>query len=1018
MNAQKTTILVVEDDPSTVVTIRHMLEGLGYRVLVSASCGEKALRLTEETKPDLVLMNIHLAGEMDGIETATQIRDRFDVPHILLNAHTDDTTLGQAKTTHPLGYTFKPFDARTLKTTIEMALGRVEDNPSVDLLIGAVSQAASAVMITDAELDEPGPRILFVNQAFEEMTGYTKDEVIGQTPRILQGPRTDRDVLNRLREDLSTGRPFFGNAVNYRKDGTEFDLEWHIFPIRNAQSKATYFVAVQRDISGQREEGITLLQSEERFRKSFEMSPAYTYLVSTEGRILDVNAAAVSTLGYTREELIGMDIRKLYVPDVLPAAMQCFERLKKDGMLRNEDLAIFTKGGERREVRLSSSVVYDEDKRFLYTLSVQNDVTDLKRAEDKVRSSRRIIHDLYRIAAQHGQRLEDQLGDILSLGCAYLKLEIGILARIEESTYTVKAVQGEDLPISPGDTFDVGDTFCRVAFLSDEPVGSSYVGKSKFSSHPAYAKLGMEAYLGVSIRVDGKRYGTLNFSSPNPHTEEFSEDDYGVMRLMGEWIGSQIELERAHEQLHNTLTSRETSFQTICDSARDAIVMINEDASTTFWNPAAEKMFGFSKEEVIGNPLHHFIASPEDHEKANQGWSKFREEGTGFVIGRLREVAGLRKDGSVFPAELSVNALKLSGQWHAVGLIRDITERKEAEEELQKAFSEIQHLKNQLEMENVYLQQEIDEAGPHHEMIGTSPAVHDMLHQAKQVASTDSSVLVLGETGTGKELLARTIHAQSPRKSRAMVALNCAAMPASLVESELFGREKGAYTGALSQQAGRFEVADGSTLFLDEVGELPMEVQAKLLRVLQEGSFERLGSSKTVQVNVRIIAATNRNLEKAIEEGIFREDLYYRLNIFPIRVPALRERSEDLPSLVWTFVKEFGERMGKSVETISQGDMDALQRYDWPGNIRELRNFIERAMILCQGSHLKVRLAESPNSRERTGRTLDDVQRDHILEVLESVDWKIRGPRGAAEILGMKPTTLESRMTKLGLRRK
>jgi transcriptional regulator with GAF, ATPase, and Fis domain len=302
------------------------------------------------------------------------------------------------------------------------------------------------------------------------------------------------------------------------------------------------------------------------------------------------------------------------------------------------------------------------------------------------------------------------------------------------------------------------------------------------------------------------------------------------------------------------------------------------------------------------------------------------------------------------------------------------------------------------------------------EIVGQSAAMQKVLLQVEQVAPTGSTVLLLGETGTGKELLASALHARSPRRSRPMVALNCAALPAPLVESELFGREKGAYTGALTRQAGRFELADGSTLFLDEVGELPPETQPKLLRVLQEGRFERLGGLETRRVDVRLIAASNRDLERAVREGKFRADLYYRLNVFPIPLPPLRERREDVPLLVWALVKELAPAMGKTIESVPRAVMEALQSYDWPGNVRELRNVIERALIVCPGPvlHAEVPPAASAMAEDLT---LAAVERRHIRLVLDRTGWRVSGRRGAAEILGLKPTTLESRMAKLGIRR-
>jgi formate hydrogenlyase transcriptional activator len=302
-------------------------------------------------------------------------------------------------------------------------------------------------------------------------------------------------------------------------------------------------------------------------------------------------------------------------------------------------------------------------------------------------------------------------------------------------------------------------------------------------------------------------------------------------------------------------------------------------------------------------------------------------------------------------------------------------------------------------------------------IIGRSQAVRQALEQVQHVAATDSTVLLLGETGSGKEMFAAEIHRLSARAARTMVRVNCAAIPATLLESELFGRERGAYTGALARQIGRFELADRSTIFLDEIGDLALDVQVKLLRVLEERQFERLGSPKSVRVNTRIIAATHRNLEQLVADGSFREDLYYRLNVFPIRVMPLRDRVEDVPLLVSRFVDEFSKAFGKRIDSIDEDNISRLQQYSWPGNIRELRNVVERAMILATGPRLSVPVPSASPASIRQSVKLKDIETEHFRNVLESTGWRIRGVGGAADRLGLPPTTLEARLAKLGLKR-
>jgi len=350
-----------------------------------------------------------------------------------------------------------------------------------------------------------------------------------------------------------------------------------------------------------------------------------------------------------------------------------------------------------------------------------------------------------------------------------------------------------------------------------------------------------------------------------------------------------------------------------------------------------------------------------------------------------------------------------------MGVTLDVTQRKQLEQQLHEHVREIERLKQRLEQENLYLQIETATRSGRRELNDPSGSLRTVMAQVEQVAKTDSTVLIQGETGTGKELVARAIHRLSNRGNRAMIVVNCASLPAALVESELFGREKGAFTGALTKQVGRFELADGSTLFLDEIGELPLETQVKLLRVLQEGKFEHLGSPRTIQVDVRILAATNRNLAEEVAQGRFRRDLYYRLNVFPLHVPPLRERREDIPQLAWEFVTEFGERMGKKIRRISTRDMEALIAHSWPGNVRELRNVIEHALIISTGDTLQLQRTELSLQYVDGPLTLEEVERRHIHSVLKSTKGRIKGSGGAAELLGLNPSTLYFRMRKLGI---
>jgi PAS domain S-box-containing protein len=474
-----------------------------------------------------------------------------------------------------------------------------------------------------------------------------------------------------------------------------------------------------------------------------------------------------------------------------------------------------------------------------------------------------------------------------------------------------------------------------------------------------------------------------------------------------------------HMRAIKAMQDREQLFHTVANTAPVLIWMSGKDKLCTFFNDSWLAFTGRRLEEQLGH-MRCEAVHPDDLDHCLEVYSHAFDARSEFEMEyRLR-----RSDGEyrwIFEHGVPIFDPDATLRGY-VGSCIDITERKESEkalinanERLVEANRQIENFKEKLKNENVYLQEEIKVERSHQEVVGQSQAIRRVLMNAEQVALTNSTVLLLGETGTGKELIARAIHRNSKRRDRLMVKVNCAALPATLVENELFGREKGAYTGALTREIGRFELAHESTIFLDEIGELPLELQAKLLRVLQEGEFERLGSSRTIRVDARLIVATSRNLEAAVREGKFREDLYYRLNVFPIRIPPLRERREDIPMLTWHFLRDLGGRMGREIETVRASTMNSFECYSWPGNVRELRNVIERHLITYNGPVFEAELPPMIRPVASAEDTAVEVERNHIHRVLERTGWRIRGHGGAAETLDLKPTTLESRMRRLGI---
>jgi len=486
------------------------------------------------------------------------------------------------------------------------------------------------------------------------------------------------------------------------------------------------------------------------------------------------------------------------------------------------------------------------------------------------------------------------------------------------------------------------------------------------------------------------------------------------------------------KQAEEALRESEKLYRAIGESIDYGVWVCEPDGRNIYASDSFLRLVGLTQKQCSdfgwGDVLH-----PDDVEHTLSMWKEcVRTEGVWDVEHRYRTVDGhwhpilargvpVRNDNGkiIYWAGINLDISRIKQAEAALQKARNGLEAKVKERtaELQTLLAEIEAMKDKVEAENIYFRDERQTQYSYEKIIGESDGLKYVLYRAEQVAKANTTVLILGETGTGKDLIAAEIHNMSPRKERPLITVNCAALPANLIESELFGREKGAFTGADSRRMGRFEVADGSTLCLDEIGELPLELQIKLLRVIQHSEFERLGSSHTIKVDVRIVATTNRDLEEEIRKGRFRQDLYYRLNVFPITVPPLRQRKADIPLLIQAFVDRYSRKLGKQITTISKDTMATLQDYPWPGNVRELESVIERSVILCQGPvlHLADQLEISTPAIADAVRTLEEMERNQMRKILSETKWRIEGKGGAAEILGLNASTLRARMHKLGI---
>ncbi|MGO9599074.1 MAG: sigma 54-interacting transcriptional regulator [Isosphaeraceae bacterium] len=617
--------------------------------------------------------------------------------------------------------------------------------------------------------------------------------------------------------------------------------------------------------------------------------------------------------------------------------------------------------------------------------------------DDEIAALRAIVEGTARCTGEAFlQSLVSHLASAIGVSYAFVAEFAGVPTRVRTLAYWGKGVLRENIE------FDLAGTPCEDVVrggLCHHPEGV----RQKFPDDQEVIDLGIESYLGVPLLDEGgKIVGHLAVCDDRPMPLEPRR--LFIFRIFATRAAAELERLRVEQRLAES----ERRYRDLYEEAPNAYVSVDKDRKFLSVNSRAIHLLGYPAEELVGSSiLRHLADSASGRALAEPALDR------GFAG---EEISGLelemrRRDNSPLWVSVWMRPMRgLNGQIQAVHSIWvDITDRVLAEAE-----------RARLTEQNLYLQQEIKSVHNFEEIIGRSPALSTVLEKVRRVSPTDASVLIYGETGTGKELIARAIHSTSQRRDKPLIKVNCAALPAGLVESELFGHEKGAFTGAIARHTGRFELADGGTIFLDEIGDLPSPIQAKLLRVLQEHEFDRVGGTSPKKVNVRVIAATNRDLLKAVREKAFREDLYYRLSVFPIQLPPLRERSEDIPLLAKYLLDKYATRIGRRFEGIEPDTLRRLAVYPWPGNIRELENVIERAVILATGPMLDVDpdVLGLPSSEIfHTSDSLEEVERSHIQSVLQRTRWVIEGPQGAAAILGLHPNTLRSRLKKLGLSR-
>jgi len=767
----------------------------------------------------------------------------------------------------------------------------------------------------------------------------------------------------------------------------------------------------------------------------------------TTGRVLYSNRY-LALLGYRREEVPEtIDFFKgVLHPDDAPALWRATERTLAEKEPHEVEFRLRTKAGEYRWFLTRGQAQWDAAGKPMRLAGTIQDVTARKRAEEEREERARFEALLADISARFVGHPSDDVNAEIAYALGRIRRffqveQIAFLKYERDSSYIVHP---SHWAAADGVTAGPTDADGRLLFpwlhdrlRSGEPliVDVADLPPQARTDRESFGRFGICSAVVVPLLEQQGTPQYLLCLAALRSPRQWPADIVVRLRLLGEIFVQAL----WHRQADEDLRAAELMYHTLADFSSDWEYWQDPGQRFRYMSPSCEAISGYTQDQLMTNALLlREMVLPDDRDLWDQHCWKCHE---GCQAGAM-EFRVVRPDGRVVWLSHVCRPIRdPQGQFLGIRVSnRDVSRQKAAEEALAKALAEIETLKERLEHENVYLRNEIKSQHDFEEIVGQSETLRATLHKVSLVAETGANVLLLGETGTGKELLARAIHDRSARRNRPLVKVNCAALPGSLIESELFGHVKGAFTGALMDKIGRFELADGGTLFLDEIGELDPDLQAKLLRVLQDGEFERIGSTQTIRADVRLIAATNRDLHEAMREGSFRLDLYYRLSVFPIELPPLRARREDIPLLVWHFISTKQRRLGKTIDSVPREVMDRLIAYDWPGNVRELENVIERAIILSSGRTLA--LAESlhdasPRSGPRStsgtklavsrdhmpvaaahADSLADIDRAHIVAVLDVCGWKIKGAGNAAERLGLKPSTLRFRMKKLGIQRR
>jgi PAS domain S-box-containing protein len=871
-----------------------------------------------------------------------------------------------------------------------------------------------------------GGRVLYCNKAAVDLLGRSQADILADTslapPRNLIDraihedgtpfPAADHPVQRVIRTGDASHTAVMG--IPRQSQGDIVWLEVSANPLIAPDGGVSRVVCTLSDITARKVAEEKILQGQAYLRALADTAPVLIWVSGPDMLCTFVNKPWLEFTGRTIDQELGDGWTKGAHPDDLKHLLETFRSAFDSRTPFSVDYRLRRFDGEYRWLLDQGVPWWMPDGSFGGYIGCGIDITEMKRArEEAVAESRRskMRAQLGTLMAEHGKGLQTTLETAAKILTDHLEIShASIWVRTNDDGPL--SLEGSAGPI-PGDATRA--QYSLRSIDADAILGQRSPRVVAIADNADLARLSVLTDYGIAsvatypLIVEGKLIGLLGAFSKGPGTSQIMKDLASIADILA------LGIER--KRVEQSLAMNQEITNLILESCQDCIKILDLHGNLLYINPGAARVLEIDDvSAVIGKDWTAFYTGM-DRIAAREAVAGARDGGRGTMQGRFSSKSGRVSWWDVVVTPIT-NAHGKTERLLAIS--RDVTPSKQAEDELRLALDEVRRLKDQLHQENVYLREEIKLEHNFDEIVGETEAIKRVLFKVEQVAPLETTVLILGETGSGKELVARAIHSLSARKDRPLVKINCAALPATLIESELFGHERGAFTDAHARKIGRFELANGGTIFLDEVGELPLDLQAKLLRVLQDGEFERLGSSVTLKVDTRILAATNRDLKTEMREARFRGDLWYRLSVFPITVPPLRERKEDIPLLVRNFAGKLSKKLGKSIKAPSSEVMSKLKGYGWPGNVRELANVIERAIIDARGEALEFGesfdSSPSPGSRA-AGHSLEEVERGFIIETLRHAGFRIEGKNGAAQSLGLNPSTLRTRMKKLGINR-